>query len=71
MLWGSGPGTVGMGAVSDNGREDWGSEVPGLGGMGAMARGVGVAVGAGTRDCEDGGCEDKVCGDPGLWGWGL
>ena len=44
---------------------------PGLGGMGAMARGVGVAVGAGTRDCEDGGCEDKVCGDPGLWGWGL
>ena len=30
-----------------------------------MARGVGVAVGAGTRDCEDGGCEDKVCGDGG------
>lgn len=33
--------------------------------MGAMARGVGVAVGAGTRDCEDWGSEDKVCGDGG------
>lgn len=38
LLWGSGPGTVGMGAVRDNGREDWGSEVPGTvrdGGYGA------------------------------------
>ena len=46
LLWGSGPGTVG-----DNGREDWGSEVP------VTVRDGGY--GAGCGDC----CRGR---DPGL-----
>lgn len=58
-------GCEGPEALRDNGREDWGSQGPGTVRDGGFGAGVGVAVGAGTRDCEDGSYE----GHKALRGW--